>query len=199
MALEASIATGFGRVACGKILCADIEPSSSSKLQTTSHLDQSADLEIYTFCLWEWSNFQPSTKFLWLFHCRMCEIEVFNKKCDSAMFLNMVPIIFSAWQKMSSINNEVMFGPRRTWLNYPCLRDQNVWDFNQNQIWTRRGPFSADSGVRRLYLRVWHRVGPLSRATDSTRSIKTDWVHKIVWWEDLARTGLWVGITRRTL
>ena len=123
MALEASIATGFGRVACGKILCADIEPSSSSELQTTSHLDQSADLEIYTFCLWEWSNFQPSTKFLWLFHCRMCEIEVFNKKCDSAMFLNMVPIIFSAWQKMSSINNEVMFGPRRTWLNYPCLRE----------------------------------------------------------------------------
>ena len=53
MALEASIATGFGRVACGKILCADIEPSSSSKLQTTSHLDQSADLEIYTFCLGE--------------------------------------------------------------------------------------------------------------------------------------------------
>ena len=53
MALEASIATGFGRVACGKILCADIEPSSSSELQTTSHLDQSADLEIYTFCLWE--------------------------------------------------------------------------------------------------------------------------------------------------
>ena len=34
-------------------------------------------------------------------------------------------------------------------------------------------------------------VGPLSRATDSTRSIKTDWVDKIVW-EDLARTWLWV-------
>ena len=130
MALEASIATGFGRVACGKILCADIEPSSSSKLQTTSHLDQSADLEIYTFCLGEWSNFQPSTTFLWLFRCRMCEIEVFNKKCDSAMFLNMVPIIFSAWQKMSSINNEVMFGPRRTWLDYPSsswMFIQNVW------------------------------------------------------------------------
>ena len=142
-------------------------------------------------------------KILWLIHCRMCmwnyvACKVFIKKSKSPMFFNIVPFIFSAEQKMSSTNNEKYLLPTRKWLTHPCLALRMfIKNLCQNQIWTCRGQFSADSGVRRLYFRVGHCVRSLSRVTHSRRSIKTDWINKIVW-EDLARTWLWV-MTRRTL
>ena len=57
--LEASITTSFGRIVRGRFLTMDIEPSSSSKLQEMSELDQSDDLGL----IWRWSE---NTRFFWL-------------------------------------------------------------------------------------------------------------------------------------
>ena len=66
----------------------------------------------------------------------------------------------------------------------------------KNRIWTHRDQFSADFGVRGLYLRRRHCIRPLLGVTDSRRPIKPVWIDQIEW-EDPARTCLCV-ITRRS-
>ena len=131
------------------------------------------------------SHLFSDIKILWLIHCRMCEImshaKCLLKNLNRQCFLILSHSYFPQNKKMSSTHNEKYLLPTRKWLTHTCFALRMfIQNLCQNQIWTCRGQFSADSGVLGLYFRHRNGIGPLLlRVTDSRRSIKTVWVDQV--------------------
>ena len=94
--------------------------------------------------------------------CNIIETYFF-KKIEKYVCTNWYPMSSTGYrnnkQRASTDNNRVpTYKVHFVLGNFP----QKYFDFGRNCIWTHRGQFSTDFGVRRLYFRRRHCVGPLT-------------------------------------